>query len=161
MQIVKEPTHSVSFGGSTIAAQLINLRRVGAIALTYGINKDVYDLELRRQIASIASSFQIFECVQCADAIKSFLSEQGICGKQIKLFTGSTEEPFCNIYHEILNQNISTNGRHEAIVLEIEGKELVFDNIHPQGVLRVDWINNLYCPIKDIGGDFQITEIDF
>ncbi|MEC4819252.1 MAG: papain fold toxin domain-containing protein [Scytonema sp. PMC 1069.18] len=121
----------------------------------------MYNLELRSQITSIASSFQIFECVQCAEAIKRFLSKQGIRGKQIKLFTGSTEDPFCNIYHEIQDQNISTNGRHEAIALEIEGTELVFDNIHPQGVLRLDWINNLYCPIKDIGGDFQITEIDF
>ncbi|GAA6620052.1 papain fold toxin domain-containing protein [Scytonema sp. NUACC26] len=121
----------------------------------------MYNPELRQQIASIASRFQIFECIQCAEAIKRFLIEQKIRGKQIKLFTGSTEDPFCNIYHEILNQNISTNGYHEAIVLEIEGKELVFDNIHPQGVLKADWINNLYCPIKDIGGDFQITEIDF
>ncbi len=121
----------------------------------------MYDSGLRQQIASIASSFQIFECVQCAEAIKRFLIEQGIFGQQINLFTGSTEDPFCNIYHEILKQNISTNGQHQAIVLEIEGEELVFDNIHPQGVSRVNWINNLYCPIKDIGGDFQITKIDF
>ncbi len=114
-----------------IATQLVNPRGVGAIALTHGINKDVYDSGLRQQIASIASSFQIFEWVQCAEAIKRFLITQGICGQQIKLFTGSTEDPFCNIYHEILQQNISTNGQHEAIVLEIEGKELVFDNIHP------------------------------
>jgi hypothetical protein len=80
-----------------------------------------------------------------------------ISGKQVSLFTGSTEDPFCNIYHERLRQNISINGRHEAIAVEIDAQELIFDNIHPEGISRVDWINNLYCPAQDLGGNFQIT----
>ncbi|AHJ31460.1 hypothetical protein NSP_51720 [Nodularia spumigena CCY9414] len=24
-----------------------------------------------------------------------------------------------------------------------------------------DWINNLYCPVQDLGGNFQITETEF
>ncbi|WP_445636670.1 papain fold toxin domain-containing protein [Nostoc sp. DSM 114161] len=68
---------------------------------------------------------------------------QNISGKQISLFTGSTEDPFCNIYHERLQQNISINGRHEAIAVEIDAEELIFDNIHPEGIPKVDWINNL------------------
>ncbi|RUT07017.1 hypothetical protein DSM106972_022780 [Dulcicalothrix desertica PCC 7102] len=80
--------------------------------------------------------------------------------RQIKIYTGSQEEPFCNIYHEI-QENISTNGRHEAIAIYINGEEVIFDNIHPQGIARDDWLNNLYCPIMDVGGDFIITEINF
>ncbi|OKH56361.1 hypothetical protein NIES2101_00855 [Calothrix sp. HK-06] len=117
--------------------------------------------ELRRQITAIASHFPLFKCVECAVAIKIFLVELGIQGKQIKIYTGSTEEPYCNIYHEVLQENISTNGRHEAIAVCINGEEVIFDNIHPQGIARIDWLNNLYCPIIDIGGDFIITEIDF
>ncbi|MEH2059750.1 MAG: papain fold toxin domain-containing protein [Nostoc sp.] len=45
--------------------------------------------------------------------------------------------------------------------VEIDGQELIFDNIHPEGISRVSWINNLYCPAQDLGGNFQITETDF
>ncbi|WP_392529968.1 papain fold toxin domain-containing protein [Nostoc sp. C117] len=48
-------------------------------------------------------------------AIQEFLIMQNIPGKSINLFTGSTKEPFCNIYHDGLQENISTNGRHQAI----------------------------------------------
>jgi hypothetical protein len=65
-------------------------------------------------------------------------------GKELSLFTGSVEDPLCNIYHEILQP---INGRHYAIAVEIDGKELIFDNIHPYVISRLNWINNLYCPI--------------
>jgi hypothetical protein len=117
--------------------------------------------ELRQQITQIANRFQIFQCQQCAEAIKQFLFEQRIPGKQIKLYTGSAEDPYGNIYHEILQQTIATNGQHQGIAVKIGEEELIFDNIHHQGISRKAWLNNLYCPIKDFGGDFQITETDF
>lgn len=117
--------------------------------------------KLRQQITAIANRFHLFECVECAAAIQQFLVAQNISGKSIRLFTGNTKEPFCNIYHERLQENISTNGRHEAVAVEIDGQELIFDNIHPNGISRVDWINNLYCPIQDLGATFQITETEF
>jgi hypothetical protein len=118
----------------------------------------VFDEQLRRQVASIAGCFQIFECIQCAEAIEQFLKTQGIRGKLIRISTGSSEEPFGNIYHEGLQQNIATNGQHEGIALTIEDIELIFDNIHHQGIPRRIWLNNFYCPIKDLGGNFQIEE---
>ena len=124
-------------------------------------NTGSFDEELRQQVTEVASQFQIFQCEPCASAIKNFLIQRGIRGKHIKLYTGSSEDPYGNIYHEIIQKNIATNGRHEAIFLEIEGQELVFDNIHPGGIDRISWMNNLYCPIKDTGGNFQVTEIDF
>jgi hypothetical protein len=93
--------------------------------------------------------------------LRQFLIDQNISGKQVSLFTGSTEDPFCNIYHERLRQNISINGRHEAIAVAIDRQELIFDNIHPEGISRVNWINNLYCVAQDLGGNFQITETEF
>lgn len=119
------------------------------------------DFELRQQIEDIASQFKVFECVECAEAIKHFLIERNIKGKHIKLFTGSSEDPFSNIYHEVLKQNISVNGRHEAISVSINNGKLIFDNIHPQGVLFREWLNNFYFPERDIGVDFQIMETDF
>ncbi|MBD2507293.1 hypothetical protein H6G91_08425 [Nostoc muscorum FACHB-395] len=116
---------------------------------------------LQSKLSAIASQFQVFQCVSCAIALRQFLINQNISGKQISLFTGSTEDPFCNIYHERLQQNISINGLHEAIAVDVDGQELIFDNIHPEGISRVDWINNLYCHALDLGGNFQITETDF
>jgi hypothetical protein len=121
----------------------------------------VSDSELRQQLAEIANRFHLFECVDCAISIQQFLTTQNISGKRIILSTGSTKEPFCNIYHDRLQQNISQNGQHEAIVVIINKQELIFDNIHPEGISRVDWISSLYSPIQDIGGDFQITETEF
>ncbi|MEH1787731.1 papain fold toxin domain-containing protein [Nostoc sp.] len=116
---------------------------------------------IHSQLSAIAAQFQIFECVPCAIALRQYIIDQNISGKQVSLFTGSAEDPFCNIYHEHLQQNISINGRHEAIAVEIDGQELIFDNIHPEGISRVNWINNLYCPAQDLGGNFQITETKF
>jgi hypothetical protein len=73
----------------------------------------------------------IFECVECAASIRYFLVQQNLSGRQISLSTGTTERPFCHIYHDGLGRNISLNGRHEAIAVTIEGQELVFDNVHP------------------------------
>ncbi|GAB4206823.1 MAG: hypothetical protein Fur006_64240 [Coleofasciculaceae cyanobacterium] len=117
--------------------------------------------DLRQQITEVASRFQIFQCQQCAEAIKQFLIEQEIPGKQIKLYTGSAEDPYSNIYHEILQQTIATNGQHQGIAVKIGQEELIFDNIDCQGIPRKTWLNNLYYPIKDFGDDFQITETDF
>lgn len=120
------------------------------------------DFELHQQIKNIASQFKIFECAECAEAIKQFLIERNINGKHINLFTGITEDPFSNIYHEERRENISVNGRHEAIAVTINDGEFIFDNIHPQGVfLRRKWLENFYFPGKDMGMDFQITEIEF
>lgn len=96
------------------------------------------DFEIHQQITAIAESFQLYECIECATAIKEFLVSQNKTGKMISINTGSTKKPFSNIYHDRLQQNISTNGRHMAILVEIKNKELIFDNIHPKGVSRLD-----------------------
>jgi phosphopantetheinyl transferase len=120
----------------------------------------MHSSELRQQIERIARGFELFECVQCAQAIRQFLREKGITGKQIQLSTGSGRKPYCNIYHEDLKENISQNGRHAAIAVVIDGEEVIFDNIHPQGISRRAWLSKLYSPIKDLGRDFQVRESD-
>lgn len=116
---------------------------------------------LIEQISQIASNFQLFECVACAEAIKKFLTQRGIRGKQIKLYTGKAKGKYGNIYHDGLKRNIATNGRHEGILVEIAGQEIVFDNIHYEGLTREAWIANFYCLAMDLGGEFEITEVEF
>jgi ubiquitin C-terminal hydrolase len=120
-----------------------------------------HDLSIDRQITVIADNFPIFSCFDCAVAIRNFLVKHKIPGKQILLSTGSTQKPFCNIYCDRLGQNISINGKHTAIAVSIDGQERIFDNIHPQGVSRVEWINSFYSPIQDLGQDFHIVETEF
>jgi Papain fold toxin 2 len=77
------------------------------------------------------------------------------------LFTGSNENPYGNIYHEVIQQNIAINGIHQGVAVELSGEELIFDNINHQGISMTAWLDNLYCVAKEIGEDFQITKTDF
>lgn len=119
------------------------------------------DFSLQREIVAIAENFPIFSCFDCATAIRNFLIDRQIPGKQLLLSTGTTQKPFCNIYCDRLQQNISVNGRHTAIAVLINGQEKIFDNIHPQGVSQVEWVESFYSPIQDLGQRFQITETEF
>ncbi len=116
--------------------------------------------KIRQQIAKISSQFSIFQCQECADKIQQFLIKNNLRGKRIKINTGSSETPLGNIYHDGLQKNIATNGQYQGISVIIEGEELIFDNIHHQGIPRKIWLHNFYSPIKDFGYDFQITEIE-
>jgi hypothetical protein len=119
------------------------------------------DDELRQQISEIASKFKLFECKTCALSIQDFLIHRGISGKKVKIYTGSAKGKYGNIYHDDLGQNIATNGRHEAIAVQINGEELIFDNIHNQGISKQEWLGKFYCLAIELGGQFEIAEIEF
>ena len=119
------------------------------------------NVDLQSQLTAIAQQFPLFECVACAQALQQFCQSHQIPGKHIRLFTGSAEDPFCNIYHEHLQCNISINGYHAAISIEISQEEWIFDNIHPNGLPRMAWLKNFYSPMQDLGQDFKIIESEF
>jgi hypothetical protein len=114
-----------------------------------------------QQIIAIASSYGIFDCIPCARAIKEFLIRQSIHGKHIKINTNSQDPIYGRIYDDSIGELIATTGHHEGVIIEINNLELVFDNIHHQGITRLNWIQNLYSPILDAGLEFQITETYF
>ena len=117
-----------------------------------------------QQLRKIASSFDNFYCVECAQALKNYLINQGIPGKRIKLYTGAGEDD-CNnfIYADNLPvEVISENGRHEGITIVINEEEVVLDNHHPDGVPRDVWMANLQFFGKiHLGQEFQVTEEAF
>lgn len=125
------------------------------------MNNDKNYQVIHREITEITQRFKNFECVSCVEAIKTYLMIRGISGKVLKLLTGSSQGKFGNIYHEELGYNISTNGRHEAISVILDGVELIFDNLHPQGIAREVWLSKFYCLAIDLGSGFEIIEIDF
>lgn len=118
-------------------------------------------MNLHQELTQIAQAFAIFECVDCANQLREFLTAKGVPGRQIELFSGSIQDPFCNIYHDDMGCNISINGRHVGVQVSLNDKNLVFDNLKPQGIPREEWFSSFYCPIQDLGGSFQVTEINF
>lgn len=121
----------------------------------------INDNELHQQITNLAKTFKMFQCEPCAIAIQEFLIRKGKSGKIIKLYTGQEQGKYGNIYHDKLQKNIATNGRHQAVAIMINNKELIFDNLHHEGINQQQWLNNFYCIAMDLGGGFQITEIEF
>ena len=118
--------------------------------------------KLRQQIAQLTSQYRVFQCVDCAQAIKAFLQSKGIHGKQIKLDLGVTDLPWAVIYDLKRQQQISTNGCHEGIALRLDDQDIVFDNIDHQGIPRREWLENLTSPTLELGrGNFRVEETEF
>lgn len=114
-----------------------------------------------QQVSNIVNNFGIFDCIPCARAIKEFFIEQGVRGKHIKLYTGSQDPIYGRIYDDSVNELIATTGHHEGVAVEVNKQEIVFDNIHPEGISRSVWMENLYSPILEDGREFQVTESFF
>jgi hypothetical protein len=130
--------------------------------------KGVIIIEIRadqlRQLREIASSFDNFYCVECAQALKDYLINQKIPGKRIKLYTGAGEDDRNNFIYDdnIPVEVISENGRHEGITIVINGEEMVFDNHHHDGLSRDVWMANLQFFGKiHLRQEFQVTEEAF
>nr|WP_293326056.1 papain fold toxin domain-containing protein [Microcoleus sp. PH2017_30_WIL_O_A] len=47
------------------------------------------------------------------------------------------------------------------MAVQINGEELIFDNIHNQGISKQEWLGNFYCLAIELGGQFEIAEIEF
>jgi hypothetical protein len=95
------------------------------------------------KVRTIALTYDIGTCVQCAVAIKVYLKSQKLQGKHIRVKTLSPHGLQGIIYDDATNQQIANNGYHEGIIIEIEGVEKVFDNLYPEGKLIDLWLQDL------------------
>lgn len=115
--------------------------------------------EILQEIEQRASSYGVFQCRECADAIEGFLISQAVSGKRIKIDLGLRDLPWSVIYDLKRNLQIATNGYHEGIVIWVDGKEIVFDNIDHAGIEKTLWLSNLTSPTIELGrGKFEVTE---
>jgi hypothetical protein len=119
--------------------------------------------EQKQQIKEIIRRYKNLECVECTQTIQDYLITQGIRGKRIKLYTGSAIGRDSYIYDENFSRDaISVNGRHQGIAIIINEVEMIFDNHHPDGITREQWLANLLFYRKlYYGQQFQITEEPF
>ncbi|AFY41199.1 papain fold toxin domain-containing protein [Nostoc sp. PCC 7107] len=115
--------------------------------------------EVLQDITDIVNKYPNEYCVRCAAEIETYLKEQGIHGERIKLDTVKLRAADDFIYDNSHPPKaapeyvISTNGHHEGIAIKINGEEKVFDNHHPDGVPREQWMNNLTYYGKEYRGD--------
>ena len=79
--------------------------------------------EIRQQVSEIASRYRLFQCVECATAIKEFLIAKGIPGKHIKVDLEFQDLPWSVIYDLRREQQIATNGHHEGIAIAITDRK--------------------------------------
>jgi len=128
-----------------------------------GVNFISINAEQLSQIQTIASNYGNFKCVECALAIKNYLISQGIHGKLIELCTGASTGPNSFIYDETFPEEaISNNGRHQGILIIINGVEIVFDNHHTKGIPKERWMANLmFQGLIHFGQEFEISESEF
>ncbi|MCI0446993.1 hypothetical protein L0152_27790, partial [bacterium] len=93
------------------------------------------------------------QCEPCYKAIRRFLKKEGISGKIIKLYSGTSTIPDGFIIHvDNPNTAISRSGVHYGVAIVIDDQELIFDNLHPQGVSRETWKRNLTFHSKEFFG---------
>jgi len=111
-----------------------------------------------QHVIEIARQFGIFDCIPCARAIRAFLTEQHIPHIHLQLDTGSQDPIYGRIYDDSLDELIATTGHHEGIAIMLDGQELIVDNLHPEGLPRSMWLQNLYSPILELDKSYQITE---
>lgn len=95
------------------------------------------------RIQQIAEQYDVGSCVQCALTIKAYLKSQNLPGRFIRLETLSPHGIQGIIYDDASNQQIATNGFHEAIAIEVAGVTTVFDNLYPQGKPLDRWLKDL------------------
>ncbi|MCC3595805.1 MULTISPECIES: papain fold toxin domain-containing protein [unclassified Microcoleus] len=157
------------------------ITRVPLLGLKEYLDNYVFSSEVTQehlnQIRQIVNKYKNFECVECANEIKTYLKSQKIKGRHIRLDTGNVNE---NIYDDNVvlehGEAISLNGKHEAILIEIDlelamangviglenatvnqaGKvKVVFDNHRPNGMIQESWLNGLQFRGKLFGNPPQ------
>jgi len=128
------------------------------VAASYVLSA-TYEKIIRRGIGGIIRKKglnKIGKCDTCASAIKNNLIKNGVNGRYIRLETASKDEFYANIYDQEIKETISNAGYHEAIVIKANGKDIVFDNIYPEGKDYDQWLNDFKTPatIKIVKDEF-------
>ena len=98
--------------------------------------------------AGAAHGFKVFECVECATAIKRALQAAGHSGQWLEI-RGAGRRPYmvC-ISFDGGAATITQNGKHIAVRVG----DRAFDNLHPQGMPFEQWLGDF-----DAIGGVEIT----
>lgn len=105
-----------------------------------------------QEILKITSSYTIFQCVECAEAIKVWLKENRINGIHLQITAIGRIKFIVSYRWKEGTESIAQTGIHQGI--EVYGR--VFDNLPGEGLSRSDWISDLDC----VSGKLTIQELE-
>lgn len=108
--------------------------------------------EVFEEIRKIASNYGIFQCVECAEAIKGWLKDNGIEGVHLQLEAVGRIKFIVSRRWRDEQESIAQTGIHQGI--ETLGQ--VFDNLPEATMNREEWIADFTC----VGDDFYVVELD-
>jgi len=95
---------------------------------------------------------KLFMCKQYAKELQKRLEAQGIHGVKLHMESGTGF-----IYSNALKKLIAEDGNHVAIQVE----NMVFDNLHPQGIPKAQWLADLGAPHSITPPLGRLTETPF
>ena len=105
-----------------------------------------------QEIARISLGYTVFECIECAEAIKSWLKENNINGIHLQISAVGRIKFIVSHRWQNSEESIAQTGIHQGI--EAYGK--VFDNLSADGLDRDSWIADFDC----VGGEFEVIELE-
>jgi Papain fold toxin 2 len=108
--------------------------------------------EVFQEIAKIASDYTVFQCVECAEAIKIWLKKNKIDGIHLQITAIGRIKFIVSRRWRNAEESIAQTGIHQGI--ETYGK--VFDNLSLDGLDRADWIADFDCA----SGEFEVLELE-
>lgn len=103
------------------------------------------------EVGKIVSQFDIYQCYNCAIAVRQWLRDNGIEGQIIELKTFYRDEDYIISDRIGGDESISNNGKHYGVRV----RRLVFDNLSIEGMAEADWIGDFHCP----SDEFTIAEL--
>ena len=92
--------------------------------------------------ARAAQGFQLFQCQECAEAIRDALLAAGHKGQVIEIRSMGRWPYMVCISLDGGRQSITQNGRHVGVRVGDD----VFDNLHPGGVPYEEWLGDFDAP---------------
>lgn len=108
--------------------------------------------EVFQEIARISSGYTVFQCVDCANAVKAWLKQNNVSGIHLQISAvGRMKFIVSNRWCQG-QESIAQTGIHCGI--ETYGK--VFDNLSSHGLRREDWISDFDCA----SGEFKVVELE-
>ena len=108
--------------------------------------------EVFEEVRKIAINYGIFQCMECAEAIKEWLKDNGIAGVHLEIRAVGRIKFIVSRRWRDEQDSIAQTGIHQGV--ETLGR--VFDNLPEATMNREEWIADFTC----VSGDFEVVELE-
>lgn len=118
-----------------------------------GRNRGADQADATALAAGAARGFEVLQCEECAEAIRTALVAAGHRGQLIEIRGGSGRDFMVRLSYDGGQATTTQNGRHEGVRVA----DRVFDNLHPDGMPLDEWLRDFDA----IGGVAAYSTVDF